>query len=110
MHARHAERDDLSLEAYLHAVKRQPVGMGLFVLQRRQARVAAQKRQYRVHALGASGDGAVDAFGRQQQRAFDAVRFTARQQRRLQLGKVGKFDEFIQCSGQEIRHGDKRAG
>ena len=108
MHVRHAQGDDFALQAHFHPVKRHLGGMRFLVFQRRQSRIVAQKSQHRMHVVRQAGNRAVDAFGGEQQRAFDAMRFTTRQQRRLQLGKVGQFNKFIERSGQKILHGDQK--
>jgi hypothetical protein len=54
-----------------------------------------------MYACRLPGYGAVDAFGRQQQRAFDAMRLAYGQQGRLQLGVVGQFNKLVKSGGQE---------
>jgi hypothetical protein len=46
-------------------------------------------------------DGAIDAFVRQHQRAFDLVGLATGLQRRLQFDKVGQIDEFAE-GGSEL--------
>jgi hypothetical protein len=99
VHLGHAHGDDLAFEAHLHPVKRQVVGPGFLVLELCQARIAAQIRQHGAHAGFGPGDGAVDAFGGQQQRALDVVGLALREQRRLQRGKVGQLNKLVEGGG-----------
>ena len=104
--ARHAQRDDLALEAHAHAVERLAFGGRLLVLQGRKAGVAAQPGEHRVHGVRFACDGAVDALRRQQQHAAHALFVAQRLQRRAQGGAVGQVDKLVQGNG-EIAGGDR---
>ena len=105
MYIGYAHSDDFFFQPHLHAVKGHGVRPGFLVFECGQARVSPQSGQHGVHARFQPGNRAVDAFSGQQQRALHAIGFAARQQRRLQVGKVGQFDEFIQGGGEEAGHG-----
>ena len=69
-----AHRHDLALQPHLGTVEGHRVRRGKLHLQPRTARQATNMRQHRVDPCGRSGDRAVDAFPRQQQRAAHALR------------------------------------
>ncbi len=74
------------------------------MLQVGHARVAAQMGEQGADILRQPGNGAVDAFFRQQQRALDAMRMAEIEQRLLQFGVIRQRDEFIECGGEKLRH------
>jgi hypothetical protein len=70
-----------------------------FVRQPRQARIGAQMRQHRTHASLSAGDGAVDALGRQQQRAFDAMALAGGLARLAQRHEIRPANKLVRRGG-----------
>ena len=58
-------------------------------------------RQHGADAVFRSSNRAIDAFMRQQQRAFDLVGLAAGLQWRLKIDEVRQIDEFIESGGEE---------
>ena len=68
-------------------------------------------RQHRIDAVTRAGDGAVDAFTRQKQRAAQPLRTAQIQQRFLPDGGVGQLGKMIEGgNGQHGRDLDSGAG
>ncbi|MCY1407908.1 hypothetical protein D9M71_232200 [compost metagenome] len=61
------------------------------------ARIALEPGQQAVDPFAGTGDGAVDAFFGQQQRAFDAIVDHGLEQWLAQLDVIFESDELIQC-------------
>ena len=73
------------------------------LLQRGQPGVGPQVREYCAHTGLGPGDGAVDAFAGQQQRALDGVGLAAGQQRLAQGFVVRQVDELVEGGGEVAR-------
>ena len=65
------------------------------MLQRRERRLGAQPGQHRAHALGRAGNGAVNAFGREQNQPPNPLCFAERLQRFFVLRTVGQVYKAV---------------
>ena len=74
------------------------------MLQRRERRLGAQPGQHRAHALGRAGNGAVNAFGREQNQPPNLLRFAERLQRFFILAAVGQVHKAVK-SRREVGQG-----
>ena len=100
--ARHAEGDDLLLEADLEAAERHAGGTAFLVLQQGKRRHVAQFGQEPADFGLGAGDGAVDSLRGQQQCAADPPVFAHPVDRRLQAGETGQVHEPVERRDEEI--------
>ena len=81
----HAHGDDLLLEPHLHAVERHGVGFAVFDVEPGELGHRVEMRDEFGDRRRTAGDGAVDAFAGDQQRALDAATAAEGGERRAQL-------------------------
>ena len=90
------QRHDFLFQPHFHPLERHGGGFGVFDFQRGAARQGADMIEYGGKPRIGPGDGAVDPFARQQQRALDPRRRAHRQQRFAQRGGIGEGRELVQ--------------
>ena len=103
VHVGLAHRDDLALQPHFHPGEGRRAGGAFLPFQIGAARQGADMGQNSVDGGAGAGDGAVDPFARQKQRAGHALRAAQRGQPRLDRGGVVKAREVIE--GGDSIHG-----
>ncbi len=91
----HAEGDDLLFDAHQHAPKRLLRALAVFGFQAFEPGNAAQFCNERIHVLAKAGDEHVDAFGAEQDRAFQPALLAQIQQTLAQVLQAGERGELI---------------
>jgi hypothetical protein len=99
--SRNSHGHDLILQPHFHAEERVLPGGGFLEFQICASGNTANMFDRYVDAAAAAGDGAVDAFGRQQQGARDTGLAADFQQRLPAGGEIGHRGEFVQCRHHE---------
>ena len=91
-----AHRDDLLLQPNLHPQKGHGAGLGIFDLEIGKTGQQSQAVDHRIDSSGRTGNGAVDAFVGQQDRALEAMLLAQGEHLQTQRGGVVNHGEMIE--------------